>query len=259
MLVSSFILSGEFAAFKDPSVTTNQVVYNIPSKSSIIGIIAAITGIKRSHTFDQLYSTDFVDLLRKIQVGVQLLSEPKKITYYTNHRSLKQSKTKPFKKEVLQHPNYRIFLASEQKELIEDIFYRITNNNFEFMPYLGHAYCPARISDPHLYSNCTEVSSLDDQHGTEIEFETPTVVLDESENYDNNFEVLRVEPLSFDSTILIERHLYHFVVDAQVLEKRVLKFWIPVNNAYSFYLSKKPSLSKIMKVDSEGDLIVCFY
>src|SRR5690606_997359 len=126
MLISSFILSGEFAAFKDPSVTTSQIVYNIPSKSSIIGIVAAMLGIKRSHTFDQLYSIDFVDLLSKIQVGVQLLSEPRKITYYTNHRSLKQSKTKPFKKEVLQHPNYRIFLASKQKELIDDIFYRTT-------------------------------------------------------------------------------------------------------------------------------------
>ena len=41
-------LSGDFAAFSDPSVTTNQTVYFIPSKSAIIGLIGGLIGVRRN-------------------------------------------------------------------------------------------------------------------------------------------------------------------------------------------------------------------
>jgi CRISPR-associated protein Cas5h len=257
MLSLSFILEGDFAAFKDPSITTNQVVYYIPSKSSLIGTVAAIIGVNRSHTFDELYSKEYIDLIRKINVGIELCSEPKKITYYTNHRSLKESKTKPFKKEILQFPRYRIYLNSNSENLINEIYDRIKSNKYEYYPYLGHAYCPARLRNPIMYYKSEECSGEFDE---ETEIETPTTILDESENYSNDFEVLKVDPIVEDSSIMVERHLHHFYHDDR-FQKRVLKFWIPVNSAYSFVITKKPVLSKYIKLenDSENDLIVCFY
>ena len=53
MSIVSFDLEGDFAAFKDPSVTTNQTVTVIPSKSALIGLLGALLGVKRS----QLYLT----------------------------------------------------------------------------------------------------------------------------------------------------------------------------------------------------------
>ena len=68
MRLISFDLSGEFAEFSDPSVTSNQIVYFIPSKSAVIGIIGAIIGIKRASTGPaEWYNDDFLDLLDYFQ------------------------------------------------------------------------------------------------------------------------------------------------------------------------------------------------
>lgn len=254
MLTMSFILDGDFASFKDPSITTSQIVYYIPSKSSVIGIIGAIIGITRSHGFERLYSDSFIELMKKMQVGVELLSEPKKIIYYTNHRSLKESKTKPFKKEVSQFPRWRIYISSEYEEKINEVFNRINNNDFNYSPYLGHAYCPARLTDATIYDDCIEACGIDG----ELEFQTSAVVLDESENYDDSFEIQKVDPIADYSSILIERHLHHFF-NNEVFQNRVLKFWIPVKSSYSFYISKKPTLSKLLNLGKDKDSIVCIY
>ena len=59
MSIVSFDLEGDFAAFRDPSVTTNQTVTVIPSKSAVIGLIGALLGIQRSDSiFDDIYSRD---------------------------------------------------------------------------------------------------------------------------------------------------------------------------------------------------------
>ena len=100
MSIVSFDLEGDFAAFKDPSVTTNQTVTVIPSKSALIGLIGALLGVKRSNSFDCLYSDGYLDLLKKTAVGIQVRSQAAKCTFFTNHRSLKEAKTKPYKTEL---------------------------------------------------------------------------------------------------------------------------------------------------------------
>ena len=95
MRLISFDLSGEFAEFSDPSVTSNQTVYYIPSKTAVIGILGAIIGIKRSHIGPgEWYNDDFLDLLDETKIGIKLLSEPKKFTYFSNNVSLKETKKK---------------------------------------------------------------------------------------------------------------------------------------------------------------------
>ena len=76
-------------------------------------------------------------------------SEPRKITYYTNHRSLENANMKPFKKESLENPRYRIFiLIDNESTVFRELKTSLSENKFTYSPYLGHAYCPAVISDP---------------------------------------------------------------------------------------------------------------
>ena len=103
-------MSGSFAAFRDPSVTSNQTVYYIPSKSAVVGILGAMIGIKRSDQLGDIYSQEYLDFFKQTSIGIQLESIPKKVVYFTNHRSLKKAKTKPFKTEVVENPRYTIYV-----------------------------------------------------------------------------------------------------------------------------------------------------
>jgi CRISPR-associated Cas5-like protein len=58
--ILSFRISGSFAAFRDPSVTSHQTVSFIPSKSAVIGIIGAMIGVKRSNSLAELYSQEYL-------------------------------------------------------------------------------------------------------------------------------------------------------------------------------------------------------
>ena len=145
MSIVSFDLEGDFAAFKDPSVTTNQTVTVIPSKSALIGLLGALLGVKRSQLiFDAIYSEGYLDLLKKTAVGIQVRNQATKCTFFTNHRSLKEAKTKPYKTELLVNPQYTIYVKSTD-EINQDLLDRLKDNRFVFSPMLGHAYCPARI------------------------------------------------------------------------------------------------------------------
>lgn len=245
--IISFRVSGEFAAFRDPSVTSNQTVYYIPSKSAVIGLLGAILGVERDHSLGEIYSRDYIELFKKTEIGLELESDPRKISFFTNHRSLKEPKTKPFKTEVLVSPSYRIYVKTDDS-LSDALYAALKENDFKYPPYLGHAYCPARISDMKLQ----EIAAF-----TGHKFETSSVILDESETYNTRFSVT-AEPLNDDSRIIIERHLHHFFENEQ-LERRVLRHWIPARgSAYEVKVTEKPKLSSYYSLQDVGK-VVCFY
>ena len=94
--------------------------------------------------FDCLYSEGYLDLLKKTAVGIQVRSQAAKFTFFTNHRSLKEAKTKPYKTELLVNPQYTVYVKSTD-EVNQALLDRLKDNQFVFSPMLGHAYCPARI------------------------------------------------------------------------------------------------------------------
>lgn len=254
MRLISFELSGDFAEFSDPSVTSNQTVYYIPSKSAVIGIIGAIIGIKRNNIGPAKWHNDeFLDLLYDTNIGIKMLSEPKKFTYFSNNVSLKEVKKKPYKREVLIEPKFKIYLTSSEKYLGR-IIEVIENRNFRFSPFLGHAYCPARIENLEKYTDVIELKSLPNNVSTSC------VVLDEGESYNENF-MLVLEPVT-ESRIIIERHLHHFNEDnsqqtSRLLQMRVLKHWIPIGGSeFKIVKDDKRGISKFVNV---GGSIVCLY
>jgi CRISPR-associated protein Cas5h len=222
--IVSFALEGDFAAFRDPSVTTNQTVTVIPSKSALIGLLGALLGIQRSNTFDVLYNEEYINLLKKTSIGIHVRSQVSKYTFFTNHRSLKEDKTKPYKTELLINPKYTIY-AKSTDEINQALLNRLKDNQFTFSPILGHAYCPARISHvEEIYAKKVEpVRSV-----------VSTVFLDEITESKGGNGVLFEAELS--AKLVIERHLYYYVSESMP-KKTVLRHYIPIpqNDAKSTF------------------------
>ena len=251
-------LSGDFAAFSDPSITTNQSVYFIPSKSAIIGLIGGLIGVRRDITKiafeEKWYNDEFLDLLLNIRIGLSFESEPAKFTYFSNNVSLKENKKKPFKREVLEKPKYKLYISTEKYwDRVKDV---LCTKGFEFSPYLGNAFCPARIEN---------VETFDAEKTEPKGKTTSSVILDESETYNPNFQV-EVQPVRDGSRIIVERHLHHIVgekVDQETsevvlqLERFALKHWIPIGDS-EYRISKYfgGSLSEFIEIDGK---VVCLY
>lgn len=243
MQVLSFSASGSFAAFKDPSVTTNYLVYFVPSKSAIVGMIGAMLGVARSNSLGDIYEEPYIRLYNKTRVGIRMNSMPKKVTFYTNHRTLLRGKNreryaKPVKAELLENPSYTIFVESESSDRVYDA---IREHDFVYTPYLGHAYCPATISDPVRHS-ATHVSGGSGN-------KTDCVVLDESGNEGG----LTVAPES--GSVIVEKHLHHSLTDG-ALHRSVLKYWIPCDNLCEIRHDSERTLSKFVRIE---DRVVCMY
>ena len=219
MSIVSFDLEGDFAAFKDPSVTTNQIVTVIPSKSALIGLLGALLGVKRSNSFDSLYSDGYLDLLKKTAVGIQVRSQAAKCTFFTNHRSLKEAKTKPYKTELLVNPQYTIYVKSTD-EVNQALLDRLKDNRFVFSPTLGHAYCPARIPQFKEISGIKEVEPED--------LHVSAVFLDEVVESKNRNPGVQFDQIpGFPAKVLVERHLHHYFAEGST-KAVVLRHIIPV-------------------------------
>jgi len=255
--IVSFDLEGDFAAFRDPSVTTNQTVTVIPSKSALIGLLGALLGVKRSNTFDTLYTEDYLNLLKKTAIGIQVRSEVAKYTFFTNHRSLKEAKTKPYKTELLVNPKYTIYVKSTD-EINHALLNRLKDNSFGFSPILGHAYCPARIP---TYRELYGVNEADPE-GLILS----TVILDEvieSKNDNNTSGINPSDVPDFPFKLIIERHLHHYVVNG-LLKRTVLRHYIPVpvNGKKSALMIEEYrsalSLAKFYSVDGSEQALCLF-
>lgn len=246
MKLISLRVSGAFAAFRDPSVTSNQTVYFIPSKSAVIGMLGAIIGVQRSSNLDETYGKSYVEFFKETRIGLQLETEkPRKVVFFTNHRSLKEAKTKPYKTELFENPKYKIYVKTEESYFTK-LEKAMKNNDFVYSPYFGHVYCPATVSDSEILE-----SELVDPEGET----TKCVVLDESETYNPGFD-LRLRGATNESSVIIERHLHHYF-DNGSLDKRVMKHWIPINDSeFEINVHSGGKLSEFAKIDKH---VVCLY
>jgi CRISPR-associated protein Cas5h len=254
--IVSFDLEGDFAAFRDPSVTTNQTVTVIPSKSAVIGLIGALLGIRRSNSiFDGLYSQSYFELLKTTAIGIKVRNHPKKWTFFTNHRSLKEAKTKPFKTELLVSPSYTIFVKSTD-ETNRVLLERLEGNNFVFSPTLGHSYCLARI---HRYQKIDGAKEVQPS-GRCIS----TVFLDEVvESNSGNSGVCFERSMKSPAKIIVERHIHHYF-KGDTMKRTVLRHFIPIpiDNISSYVTidsyDTRLSITKFYAIDDSGEAL-CLY
>lgn len=203
-------------------------------------------GVERSNNLGDAYGQQYLDFFKKTRIGIQLETlNPKKVTMFTNHRSLEKAKTKPFKTELFENPKYRIFVKTEEP-YYSRLAHALESNQFTYSPYFGHAYCPARVSEFMTHNS----DRVDPESGI-----TKCVVLDESETYDLKFK-LTLKKAEDNSSLMIERHLHHYF-DEEKFERRVLKHWIPTNNT-KFEIDEHSGSSLCEFVKIEGH-VVCLY
>ncbi len=222
----SFNLSSDFAIFRDESITTSHTSYVIPSKTTIIGLIAAILGITRKNSFkmstiNEIYSKEYLELFKNIKIGIKVLNNDiLKTTLFTNNVSLKENKTKPFKKELLTNPKYNIFIFGE-KEILNNIYKKISNSEFKYTPFLGNAYCIAKIRNPKF---------LEFKRSENLKGKLTSAVIIDSQ--------LSLNPTVENSKVVIENHLHLSVNDNNVITRKTLNFWIPIGEDKKMRISK---------------------
>ncbi len=260
MSIYSFFVRSEFGIFPDPTITTNKVTYFLPNKSNIIGLLGAIIGIPRSDEIGGLYSKEYLRFLKATKIGIRLVNLPRKIIFFTNHISLKESKTKPFKTEMLVRPEYKIYFATD-KNYEEEIVNKIPDNDtqipkegYAYTPYLGEAFCLANLYN---LKEETELEKLDANERGPITMGSVFIEPTREEYYSTIFQA------SATVKLLFEYHLLHNVeqkADGEMhLNKIIVKYYIPVseNNEIEISENYKEGLCTIYKTKDKR--AVCLF
>lgn len=236
--VLAFSARGRFAAHRDPSVTTHQLVYYAPPKSAIVGMVGAIIGTPRSET-GELYSPEYVDLLSRISVGIGMLNEPKKrpqkVLFGTNRRTLEDTgHMKPTKSELVENPEYRIYVSGDDGT-IDELKRRIDGHDPAYPVYFGHAYCQARVEDARI----SDAQKVDDDRPVTVE----TTVLRDRDG-EIQYDVVG------DSAI-VEYKMVHRERDG-VVERRSMPHMIPLRGTGIKVEATSSKWQNFLRWDADG-------
>lgn len=245
----SFNLRADFAIFRDQSITTSHATYIIPPKTTIVGLIAAILGVERKNTFksntiDTIYTEKYINLLKSIKIGIRVLNKDiSKINLFTNNISLKKAGGKPFKKELLVNPNYEIFILAETS-LLEEIKNHISKAEYKYTPFLGNAYCLAKLNNARLLRFNYVITPAGKV--------TSTVIIGRG-----NF-ILRPISQSNSNTVAIENHLHFTPPD----RRETVNFWIPLGNnkiKIDSYTADGTTGFKFLELKNAREEVICVY
>jgi len=162
--------------FRKYYTTVTSLTYAFPPRNTIVGIIAAILGLKRDSYYD-LFSRS------KSKIGLQILTPIRKVSFSTNYLDTDQLNYRRFRGESIvptriqyvmsidANPlKYRIFLEHEDIKLVETLKNRLREGKIYYPLSLGAANCLAFISD--FRDMDTDILNIED----EKEFDIVTVI-----------------------------------------------------------------------------------
>lgn len=138
-------ISGNWGHFKKVDTNNNPLTHDFITKTALIGLIGAVTGIKRKEMKEY-----FPLLSEDLLYSVALNNHVKKESWGFTLRSVKVNVEKsPWQFEFLKQPDFEVVLALKDERSI-DVFNTfkeyIKNDMACFNPTLGLANCPADIS-----------------------------------------------------------------------------------------------------------------
>jgi len=129
--IVAFRVTGEFAHFRSPFVTSYLSTYPFPPKPTVLGILGAMMG----------YSPiDVLNLQNKIQIAIKLNKPPKKALDYVRLWKFNNDKSitlSPTKVELLVRPDYTIFIRSKDSKFLKELQNRLETRNFVYPVSLG--------------------------------------------------------------------------------------------------------------------------
>ncbi len=130
--IVAFRITGEFAHFRSPFVTSYLFTYPFPPKPTVIGILGAIMG----------YSPiEVLGLQDKIQIALKLNKPPEKALDYVRLWKFENNKKdiifSPVKMELLVRPDYTIFVHSNNERFVTELQKRLETRDFVYPVSLG--------------------------------------------------------------------------------------------------------------------------
>ena len=140
--ILGFRITGEFAHFRNPFVTSYLSTYPFPPKPTVLGMIGAMIG----------YSS--VDVLKKLQdnvrIAIKLNKPPKKALDYVRLWKFNNDKSivpSPTKVELLVRPDYTIFVHSQNDKFLKELQNRLETGDFIYPISLGKNEFIAFVKD----------------------------------------------------------------------------------------------------------------
>jgi len=156
-----FDINANYGCFKKFYTTSSILTYDIPPKTSLIGLICSILGYERN--------SDKIIELSNIKIGILILNPVNKIHQGINWLNTKVksikleakvskfldpiseysvkdfygfiglNKNKPSNLQLLKNPKFRLFVSDENFEDFEKLVESIKNHQYEYSPYLGQS------------------------------------------------------------------------------------------------------------------------
>ena len=140
-----FNVSGNWGHFKKVDTNNNPLTHDFITKTALIGMIGAVTGIERK-TMKELFPVLSEDML----YSVALNNHVKKESWGFTLRSVKVNVEKsPWQFEFLKSPDFDVLvsLTNERSgEIFEKFTHCVKNGKASFNPTSGLANCPADIA-----------------------------------------------------------------------------------------------------------------
>lgn len=154
--IIAFRITGEFAHFRSPFVTSYLFTYPFPPKPTVLGMLGAMMG----------YSPiDILSLQDTVQIAIKLNKPPKKALDYVRLWKFedKNITPRPVKMELLVRPDYTIFIQSENNKLLTELHKRLEARDFIYPVSLGKNEFIAFIKEVFQF-NSREIKSATVEH-----------------------------------------------------------------------------------------------
>jgi|GEM_PF-3334005 len=172
--ILAFTVRAPYAFFRIPYATTGAPSYPFPPRTTVIGLVSAILGIRREELWrkDNEYSALFDPMITG--VGVKILNLRGSITSALLYGRIKDEKSESKKSaipkirvkngkliyeytqesvvyptQLLVDPEYRVYITTEEG-ILEKLYGMIKENKTTYTLYLGNNSMLCRVEDPKI-------------------------------------------------------------------------------------------------------------
>lgn len=143
--IIAFDIWGDYAYFRRGYTSTSTITYPFPSRTTISGLISGIVGLEKD-SYHEIFNE------KNSKIGLRILNPIKKININLNYINTKEGfllsdiKKNPrvqVQAEFLKDVKYRIFISLNNKQLMEELYYNLSEHKSVFTPCLGISECVA--------------------------------------------------------------------------------------------------------------------
>ncbi|KYC51693.1 MAG: CRISPR-associated protein [Candidatus Methanofastidiosum methylothiophilum] len=142
MQLLAFDVWGDYAHFKKRYATTSPLTHTIPSKSTVMGLIAAILGYNRNEyqskfkEHESKIAIQILNPINKTRIALNLINTKSEyLISYPMMNYFKQHTILNF--EFIKDPRYRIYFFIRNKEIHDQLKELLISHKTIYTPYLG--------------------------------------------------------------------------------------------------------------------------